>query len=101
MTLTLNMAENLLANLARAMAGGVAVGADVVTLGAGAMRTMALKLVGTSPSPLTTRTFWIPAVNPTGAVGMSYRKGEKTIIPMEFKAYQRTAGGTVATITDS
>ena len=100
-TVTINMAEALMTNLARAIAGGVEVGVNIITIGAGAMRTMALKLVAVAPSPRTVRTIWLPAVNPTGAVGMSFRKGEKTVIPMEFKAYQRTAGATVVTITDS
>lgn len=98
--IALNMAENLLAYLQEGMSGAATGGAGVVDLGAGAMSSLALKIEGTGPGA-TTRTIYIPYANPTGTVGMSYRKGEKTIIPLEFKAYQGVAGADVVTITDA
>ena len=98
--ITCNLAENLLANLENVMAGALTGGAGIVDLGAGAMREMALKFTGLTTGGLT-RTIYIPYANPTGVVGSSYRKGEKTITPLEFKAYQGVAGGDVVTITDA
>ena len=97
---TLNIAENSQIMYEIGMAGGLTGGASVVDLGAGAMNTMALKITGTGPGA-TTRTIYIPYANPTGVVASSYRKGEKTITPLEFKAYQGVAGGDVVTITDA
>jgi len=36
-----------------------------------------------------------------GPVGMAYKKGEKTLIPVAFKAYQGEAGGNAVVITDA
>lgn len=99
-TLTCNLAENLLANLENAMAGALTGGAGVVDLGGGAMRDMALRLYGVTTGGLH-RTIYIPYAHPIGAVGMSYKKGEKTIIPVSFKAYQGVAGADVVVITDA
>ncbi len=98
--ITCNLSENLLANLENAMAGALTGGAGVVDLGAGAMRTMALKFVGAAPAG-TDRTIYIPYANPTGVVGMSYKKGEETIIPVSFQAYQGVSGADVVQITDA
>ena len=99
-TITCNLAENLLANLENAMAGALTGGAGVVDLGGGAQRMMALRIYGVAPGGLH-RTIYIPYANPVGAVGMSYKKGEKTIIPVSFKAYKGVAGTDVVTITDA
>jgi len=99
-TVTVNLAENLLANLENVMAGALTGGAGIVDLGAGAMRDMALKFTGTAPSGLT-RTVYIPYAHPVGTVGMAYKKGEKTLIPAQFKAYQGVSGADVVTITDA
>lgn len=98
--ITLNMAENGLDLLEIGMAGALTGGAGIVDLGGGAMNTMALKITGDAPGGLT-RTFYIPYANPTGTVAQSYRKGEKTITPLEFKAYQGVVGGDVVTWTDA
>lgn len=98
--ITCNLAENLLANLENAMAGALTGGAGIVDLGAGAMRDMALRFYGVAPGGLH-RTIYIPYAHPVGTVGMAYKKGEKTIIPVAFKAYQGVAGADVVTITDA
>jgi len=99
-TITANLAENLLANLENALAGALTGGAGVVDLGGGAQRTMALRFAGTGPGG-TTRTIYIPYANPIGTVGMAYKKGEETIIPVSFAAYQGTSGADVVVITDA
>ena len=98
--ITCNLAETRLANLQNAMAGALTGGANVVDLGGGALQDMALKFVGTAPSGFTTRTFYVPYAHPTGTVGMPYKKGDKTLIPVQFKAYKGAAGDVVE-ITDA
>jgi len=100
LTITCNLAENLLANLENALAGALTGGAGIVDLGGGAMRTMALKFVGVTVAGAD-RTIYVPYANPVGTVGMAYKKGEKTIIPVSFKAYQGVSGADVVTITDA
>ena len=98
--ITCNLAENLLANLENAMAGGPTGGAGIVDLGGGAMRDMAMRFVGVAPAG-TTRTVYIPYAHPVGTVGMAYKKGSKTLIPVAFKAYQGVSGADVVVITDA
>ena len=98
-SITCNMAESALANIELAMAGASVAG-SVLSLGGGAMQDFALKIVGTTPGGVTSRTIYIPYVHPVGNVGFSYRKGSKTIIPVTFKPYLNAAGSTVFTITD-
>ncbi len=98
--ITCNLAENLLANLENALAGALTGGAGIVDLGAGAQRTMALKFVGATVGGAN-RTIYIPYANPIGVVGMAYKKGEKTIMPVSFKAYQGVSGADVVVITDA
>ncbi len=97
---TCNIAENLLANLENAMAGALTGGAGIVDLGAGGMRDMAIRFYGVSPGGLH-RTVYIPYAHPVGTVGMAYKKGTKTIIPVAFKAYQGVSGADVVVITDA
>ena len=99
-TITCNLAENLLANLENAMAGALTGGAGIVDLGGGAMRDMALRFYGVSPGGLH-RTIYIPYAHPTGTIGMAYKKGSKTLIPVQFKAYQGVSGADVVVITDA
>ena len=82
--ITCNMAESSLFNIDKAMAGAVLSG-GVLTLGGGVNKTMNLKIKGTNPAGFT-REILIPVATATGAVGMSYRKGEKTIVPVTFQA---------------
>jgi len=94
---TCNMAEASLTNLNQAMAGGVLAGA-VVTLGAGAIKTVSVKLTGTNPA-LGARTIEIPLATAMGTVSNVYKKGTKTVVPVTFQAIKGAAA--VCTITDS
>ena len=84
LTITCNMAEASLVNLNNAMAGAVLSGSKI-TLGAGTNKTMNLKVEGTNPAGYK-RAIHIPLAVAGGTVGMSYKKGEKTIVPVTFKA---------------
>jgi len=97
-TLTVICAEDLLTNIENVMAGALTGGAGIVDLGAGAMRNMALRFVGSAPGGLTC-TIYIPYANPVGTVTLEYKKGEKTKIAATFKAYQGVSGADVVNIT--
>ncbi len=84
LTFTCNMAEASLANMNNAMAGAVLSG-SIMSLGAGVNKTMNLKIEGTNPAGYH-RAIHIPYAVAGGTVGMSYKKGEKTIVPVTFKA---------------
>lgn len=84
LSITCNMAEASLANMNNAMAGAVLSGSKI-TLGAGVNKTMNLKIEGINPAGLL-RAIYIPSAVAGGTVGMSYKKGEKTIVPITFKA---------------
>ena len=94
-----NMAESALVNMELAMAGASLAGA-VITLGGGVIQNFAIKIVGVNPAGAA-RTIYAGYVHATGTVGMSYKKGEKTIVPVTLKPYLNTSGGTVLTITDA
>jgi len=97
--ITCNMAESALANMELAMAGASLAG-SVITLGGGTLQNFAMKIVGVNPSGAA-RTIYAGYVHPTGAVGMAYKKGEKTVVPVTLKPYLNASGGTVITITDA
>lgn len=82
--ITCNMAESSLFNIDKAMAGAVLVG-SILTLGDGVNKTMNLRIQGTNPAGFT-REIFVPLATATGAVGMGYKKGEKTIVPVTFQA---------------
>ncbi len=94
-----NIAEASLANLEHAIAGGSLAGA-VVTIGGGTMQEIAARIVGEAPAG-GTRTIYLPYVNPTGMVGMPFRRGEKTVVPITLKPFRNADGATICTITDS
>jgi len=81
---TCNMAESSLYNIDKAMAGSLLSG-SIIKLGAGTMKTMNLKIAGTNPAGFN-REIFIPVATSTGAVGMAYKKGEKTVVPVTFQA---------------
>jgi len=81
---TCNMAESSMFNLDKAMAGS-ALSGSIITLGDGVMKTMNLKIQGTNPDGFL-REILIPLCTAMGTVGMSYKKGEKTIVPITFGA---------------
>jgi len=82
--ITCNMAESSLYNINKAMAGSVLSG-NILTLGDGVNKTMNLKIEGTDPDGFLLA-IQIPKATARGAVGMSYRKGTKTIVPVTFAA---------------
>ena len=96
-TITCNLAENQAANLLTALAGGL--GTPIV-LGGGAIQDFALRIYGVTTGALH-RTIYVPYAHSVEAVAMSYKKGEKTIIPLTFKAYKGATAIDVCTITDA
>ena len=88
LAITCNMAEASLFNMDKAMAGSLLSG-SILKLGAGTMKTMNLKLAGTNPAGFN-REIFIPLATSTGAVGMPYKKGEKTVVPVTFQALKGT-----------
>ena len=98
MEVTCNLAENTLANLNNAMAGAVLAG-NLLTLGSGVNKTLNLKIEGVTPGGFL-RAIQIQKCTATGAVGQSYKKGEKTMIPVTFQAL-KTTGVPAVTIVDN
>jgi len=102
-TVVCNCAESSIANIGYAIAGAdghvnpVVIG-DTAT--GGTIQTCAIKIVGKDPDG-DDRTIDIRYAHPTGAVGMSYKKGEKTIVPMSLVAFKGDTAVDVCTITDS
>ena len=95
---TCNMAESSLANLDNAMAGAVLAG-SIITIGYGVMKTLNLKIEGIAPDGLL-RSIMIPLATAMGTVGMSYKKGEKTVVPVSFGAL-KPSGEPAVTIVDN
>lgn len=92
-----NMAESSLYNIDKAIAGSVLAG-STITIGGGVNKQMSIKLVGTNPAGYA-RTITIALATAIGAVGMPYKKGEKTVVPVTFQALKGASD--VATIVDS
>ncbi len=84
------MAETSLVNMAVAM-GGSARSGNIIVIGGGVLKTLNLKIVGVSPAGYI-RTILIPKASAQGAVGSSYRKGEKTVVPVTFQAIKSATG---------
>lgn len=95
---TCNMAESSLFNMDKAMAGALFSG-NILKLGAGTQKKMVLGIRGTNPAGFP-RSIMIPSCVATGAVGMSYRRAEKVVIPVTFRAL-KTTGHPAVTIVDS
>jgi stage V sporulation protein SpoVS len=99
-SITCNIAESSLNNIEKALAGASRAD-DVITLGGGVIQEIGIKIVGDSPAGADKRTIYCPYVNPVGTVGMSYKKGNKTIVPVTFKPFKNAVDATVCTITDA
>ncbi|MBT9164024.1 MAG: hypothetical protein DDT23_00013 [candidate division WS2 bacterium] len=97
LTVTCNMAESSLNNIDKAIAGSVLAG-NTITIGGGRIKEMSIRIVGRNPAGFA-RTIEIPLATATGTVGMAYRKGAKTVVPVSFQALRGV--GPVCTITDS
>jgi len=93
-----NMAETSLFNIDKAIAGSILAG-SVITIGGGTAKEMSVKVVGKNPAGFD-RTIECYKCVATGTVGMKFRKNEKTVCPVTFKALKET-GHDVMTITDS
>ena len=97
---TCNMAESSLNNLSKAMGGAAFIpGGSIMTLGAGVQKSISLLLTGVNPAGFV-RIIEIPKAIATGAVGMAYKKGEKTVIPVTFRALKST-GHPAVTVIDN
>lgn len=97
-TVTCNMAEASLININQAMSGAVLSG-NIITFGDGVTKTMNLKIEGLTPLGFL-RAIHIPKAVASGTVGMSYKKGEKTIVPITFKVL-KTQDSPACTIVDN
>ncbi len=95
---TCNMAENTLANMTLAMAGAVLSG-NILTIGSGVNKTLNLKIEGVTPEGFL-RAIQIQKCTAMGAVGQSYKKGEKTVLPVTFQAL-KTTGLPAVTVVDN
>ena len=71
---------------------------STVTVGDGVIKEMAISVVGTNPAGFD-RTITIPLCTAVGTVGQSYKKGEKTMVPVRFEALKGASAG--MTIVDS
>jgi len=96
--ITCNMAEGPLANMGFAMAGSVVSG-SILTVGSGVNKTMNLRLEGLNPAGYLRQMFF-PKATATGSVGMPFKKGEKTVIPVTFQAL-KPAGEPAFTVVDN
>jgi len=96
--ITCNMAESSLYNMDKAMAGSLLAG-SILKLGAGTNKKITLRLNGLNPAGFT-RSILIPSCTATGAVGMPYMKGTKTVVPVTFQAL-KTTGHPAVTIVDN
>ncbi len=97
LSIVCNMAESSLYNIDKAIAGSVFT-TNTLTIGGGVNKQMTITLVGTNPAGFD-RTITIPLATAIGVVGMPYKKGEKTVVPVTFQALK--GSGDVATIVDS
>ncbi len=93
-----NLAEGSLANMAEAIPGSSLVG-STLTLGGSDLQEGTLVLVGKGPQGKT-RTVTITEVNPTGDVGIPYRKNQASVVPVTFSAIVQS-DGTFGTIVDA
>lgn len=102
---TLTFAEGELANLCAAIPGSaINAGGDVLTIGGGQaggllLQKFSLTLVGKNPAG-GARTIALTAVNPTGEVGVPYKKGEISVVPVTFSCLVADTG-IFGTITDA
>jgi len=102
---TLTFAEGELANLVAAIPGSsINVGGTEITIGGGQaggllLQEFSLELVGVNPAN-NDRTITLTAVNPTGEVGVPYKKGEVSVVPVTFSCLVADTG-IFGTIVDS
>ena len=85
---TCNMAEASLFNMDKAMAGGLLSG-SILKLGGGINKKLSLQVRFADPASFI-GAIQMPSCTATGAVGMPYKKGEKTVVPVTFQALKTT-----------
>jgi hypothetical protein len=95
--ITANLAQSSLANMAIAIAGST-LAAGVLSIGDGVDKEMSIRLIGKNEDGLD-KTWLIPKAVASGSVGMSFRRNEKTLVPLELTAIK--GDGPICTITDS
>lgn len=95
---TCNMAESSLFNIDKAMAGSVLSG-SILKLGGGVNKKLTIQVNLKNPGGFI-RSYLMPSCTATGAVGMPYKKGEKTVVPVTFQAL-KTANNPAVTIVDN
>ena len=93
----LNMAETSLFNIDKAIPGS-ALATATISIGDGTIKEMSIKVSGTTPTA-GTRTIEIPLATAVGTVAQSYRKNEKTVVPVRFEALK--GAGAAVTIIDT
>jgi hypothetical protein len=96
--LTLNVAEGTLNNLALAIPGSSLTG-SVITIGGDPLSEYSIVLVGQAPGG-GTRTIALHHVNATGDVGIPFKKGDISVVPITFSCLVHDTGD-FGTITDS
>ncbi len=85
---TCNMAEASLFNMDKAMAGSVLSG-SIIQLGGGVNKKLTLQFRFVDPASYI-GAILMPSCTATGAVGMPFKKGEKTVLPVTFQALKTT-----------
>ncbi|MFA5558622.1 MAG: hypothetical protein WDA59_04070 [Methanofastidiosum sp.] len=97
---TLNMAEGTLDNLAKAIPNS-SLSSSTITLGGGTYQSGALVLIGKNPAGFN-RTITLTKVTPIGSIGIPYKKGEISVIPVTFSALVGDTGqfGTIVDATE-
>jgi len=96
----LNMAESSLFNIDKAIPGSL-LAAATISIGGGTIKEMSVRITGIAPPPAAglVRTIEMPLATAVGTVSQSYRKGEKTVVPVRFEGLK--GAGAVVTIIDT
>ncbi|MBU2118733.1 MAG: hypothetical protein KJ954_14190 [Alphaproteobacteria bacterium] len=95
---TIKIAEGTLDNLAMAIPGSSLAGA-VLTIGGDALSEFSMTITGLDPAGAA-RTIALHHVNATGEVGIPFKKGEISVVPVTFSCLVHDAGD-FGTITDA
>lgn len=94
-----NLAESSLFNIDKAFAGAVLSG-NILTLGAGVLKEMNIRITGLEPSGTYQRAYYFPRVVAVGAVSMALRRTEKAVFPITLRCI-KPAVGNLATFVDN
>ncbi len=94
--ITCNLAEASMVNLNTAMAGSVLSG-NILTFGNGVMKEMNVKLEGIDPDGFLCA-IMLPRVTASGTVGVPYRKGAISVIPLTLQALKPATGNVCSVV---